>query len=90
MKPVFKCDYCDFMGTEQDVKKHEVECPENFTRRSCYTCQHVGFKSLGYVCGAGKEIPDGKIFEFCPKYVRKEKNDENDLFGLVSGLFRGK
>ena len=30
MQPVFKCEYCRFMGTEEEVKKHEAECVDNY------------------------------------------------------------
>lgn len=89
MKPVFKCDYCKFMGTEEEVREHELECLDNYDRRSCFTCVH---KELGrvtnsiitYKCKAGKEIPEGKYIEFCPQYERKEKSDNlfSDLFGF--------
>lgn len=86
MKPVFKCDYCDFMGTEPEVKKHEVECPENYTRRSCFTCKHRGYKGLGFKCAKGREIPDGKMYEFCPKYERGKSEDPvASMFDLMLG-----
>lgn len=90
MKPVFKCDYCEFMGTEEKVREHEINCMYNYDRKSCHTCVH---KRLGskdrqwfYRCKAGKEIPEGKIFEFCTQYERKEKSD-NLLDGLFDDLF---
>lgn len=90
MKPVFKCDYCSKMGTEEEIEKHELECFDNYDRKSCYTCTH---KSLGkvtnnmitYECKLGKEIPEGKIFEFCPQY---ERNENNHIFtNLFGGIF---
>lgn len=87
MKPVFKCDYCKFMGTEKEVAEHEVTCWDNHDRRSCYTCIHMKYKtSLGFSCGKGKDIPDGKIYEFCGDYERKEKSTA-DLTGIFGGLF---
>lgn len=90
MKPVFKCDYCKFMGTEEEVKKHEPVCMDNYDRKSCYTCIHKKIKTDNnkylYVCKASKEVPEGSIFEFCPQYERKE--EKYDLIGgLFSGLF---
>ena len=77
------------MGTEEEVREHELECLDNYDRRSCFTCVH---KELGrvtnsiitYKCKAGKEIPEGKYIEFCPQYERKEKSDNlfSDLFGF--------
>lgn len=89
MKPVFKCDYCDFMGVESEVKKHEVECPGNYTRRSCYTCKHRGYTSLNFTCACGREIPDGKIYEFCPKYEREEKSG-GPLVDFIDLMLGGK
>lgn len=89
MKPVFKCDYCDFMGTEEEVKKHEPECFENYDRRSCLTCKHKGYKSMKQVkCAYGRELPENKILEFCPDYERREKAEIiTDLFGGMFGGF---
>ena len=42
MKPVFKCDYCDKMGTEEEIREHEEKCTENYDKKSCYTCKHRG------------------------------------------------
>jgi len=89
MKPVFKCDYCSFMGDEEQVKAHEPTCMDNYDRKNCYTCAHKQFKNLkGFKCDCGIEIPEGKIYEFCGSYERKEKlqNDLSDIFG---GLFGG-
>lgn len=90
MKPVFKCDYCSKMGTEEEIREHESVCMDNYERRSCYTCIHKKLRTKDtqwyYECGAGIEIPMEKIFEFCPSYERNEKNHIfNDLFG---GLFK--
>lgn len=89
MKPVFKCDYCDYMNTEDKVKEHEITCTENYTRRSCLTCKHKVLKGIDkFECTCGKEIPEGKMFEFCPQYERKEKSD-NPLADLFGDIFRG-
>ena len=86
MKPVFKCDYCDFMGTESEVKKHEVECPENYTKRSCFTCKNRRYKGLNFECSVGIDIPEGKVCEFCPKYERgKSANPYTDMFDVMFG-----
>lgn len=79
MKPAFKCDYCSKMGTEEEIREHEPKCFDNHDRRSCYTCVHKTlkgtFKDCSYECKAGIEIPEGKLFEFCNSYERKEKPD---------------
>ena len=90
MKPVFKCDYCEFMGTEEEVREHEPICVDNYDRKSCCTCIHKQYKPIEkqwcYECKAGKEIPKGKIFEFCPQYERNENN--NILNNLFGGIFK--
>lgn len=90
MHPVFKCDYCKFMGTEEEVREHEINCMDNYDRKSCYTCVHKKLKSEDgkylYLCEMGKEIPEGKIFEFCPQHERKEGS--GFLFGnFLDNLF---
>ena len=97
MKPVFKCDYCSQMGTEEEIKEHEPKCLDNYDRRSCYTCVHKRTvcshnikedKTMWiYECKLGKEIPKGKFFEFCESYKRKEMggNPLDDLFGNLFG-----
>lgn len=97
MKPVYKCDYCDYMNTEDKVREHEITCTENYDRKSCYTCVHKKISCRHnipedkmtwiYNCEIGKEIPEGKIYEFCPQYERKETSDNPlvDLFGDIFG-----
>lgn len=89
MKQVFKCDYCEFMGTEQEVEKHEVECVNNYSRRSCYTCRHRGYQGLCFTCSNGVELPAGKLCEFCKQYDQEEKST-NPLDDLVNLMFGGK
>lgn len=93
MKPVFKCDYCSKMGTEEEIREHEPKCFDNYDRRSCYTCVHREYKDGShfgdclYECKAGIEIPEGKFCEFCDSYERKEKNPLlNNIFGNWFGL----
>lgn len=89
MQPVYKCEYCNYMDTEDKVKEHEVACFENYDRRSCFTCKHQSLKSVKqYQCACGKEIPEGKIFEFCGQYEREEKS-ENPLGNIFGNLFGG-
>lgn len=88
MKPVFKCDYCDFMGTEEQVKEHEVKCFYNYDRKSCYTCKHKSYKNMKqYNCSQGVEMHENKIWEFCPKYEREEKRNLESFSDIFGGLF---
>lgn len=95
MKPVYKCDYCSFMGTEEKVKEHEPNCQENYNNKGCYTCKNRGraiFKEDGmnkikYECDVGKDVPSGYIMKNCDLYEQKEKSKSifgefaNNLFG---------
>lgn len=95
MKPVFKCDYCSFMGTKDEVKEHEPNCHENYDMKSCYTCKNRGraiFKEddmnkIKYECDAGKDVPSGYIMKNCDLYERKEKglNWTNDFVDALFG-----
>lgn len=89
MKPVFKCDYCSKMGTEEEIREHEPKCFDNYDRRSCFTCIHKTLKGINYECKAGIEIPEGKLIEFCGSYERKEKPRNplsENLFGNLFGF----
>lgn len=90
MKPVFKCDYCSKMGTEEEIKEHEPVCVENYDRRSCHTCKYkrIKFKDgrCCYECTLDDiDIAVGKFFEFCEAYERdeKKKNILADIFPSV-------
>ena len=91
MKPVFKCEYCSKMGTEEEIKEHEPNCLDNYDKRSCYTCMHKKIKTKDgecfLECEAGCKIPKGKFFEFCTSYERKEKPETiGDFFSDFLGF----
>lgn len=96
MKPVYKCDYCSFIGTEDEVREHEPQCYENYDMKSCWTCKHRGKmtmedKLIKYECEVGKDIPVGNIFQYCDLYERKESTKtfgglSNNLFGGLFGF----
>ena len=71
MKLIYRCEYCDFTGIEEDVLKHEETCNKNYNLKSCLTCKHCstdGIKKME--CKQGKEIPEGKMFERCPLHEK--------------------
>ena len=93
MKLVYKCDYCSFMGTKEEVKEHEPNCYENYDMRNCYTCKNRGKimmkeSKIKYECKKGKNIPEGCIVNHCDLYEQKEKRKSifeefaNNLFGI--------
>ena len=91
MKPVFKCDYCSQMGTEEEIKEHEQNCINNYSKRSCYTCKNKAIRPASekgwYLqCKLGKEIPSGSVIEFCEHYNKKEEN-QSSLDELIDMFF---
>lgn len=69
MKPIYRCEYCNVTGTEEEILKHEEECLKNYNRKGCTTCKHCwtdGLKTAG--CKKGREIPDGMTLEGCPDH----------------------
>lgn len=91
MKPVYKCDYCSYTGTEEEVKAHEEKCFNNYDRRNCRTCEHrkIEKSALGnfqYKCDAGKEIPVNHMIEFCNSYEKKDTQFSNGVYDIFSGL----
>ena len=92
MKPVFKCDYCQFMGTEEEVSKHEPRCFNNYDRRSCYTCEHRGELNvvrglMNYKCKKCVPIANGTILEFCEYYERAPKPDYKLFEATYGNIF---
>ena len=89
MKPVYRCEYCDHMGTEDEVRTHEEKCIWNYDRRSCWTCKHRS-GATKITCTLGTEIADGCLIEFCSKYEndgRSKMHTASDIFGKFFGGF---
>ena len=86
MKQVYQCEYCDHMGTEDDVREHEIHCLYNYDRKSCRTCKHKDQNSImRYKCLLGKEIEEGCLIESCNQY----ENDGRGTVKTASNIFRG-
>lgn len=92
MKPVFQCDWCGKRDIEENIRCHEPTCTYNKELRSCYTCKNK--KGLMKIeCAAGKEVPEGQYFSFCPLW---EDNGEDmtkpagfgDMFNGIFGSNR--
>lgn len=49
MKPVFKCDYCNFMGTKEVVEEHEKVCIDNPEVKCCQNCKY-SYSDESYDC----------------------------------------
>ncbi len=89
MKQLFRCEYCDFTGTDEEVIQHEEKCFHNYTKKSCSTCNHKETKGLNYKCTAGKDIPDGQMYVGCDKYEWDEKDHVCRLNSPFHNLFGG-
>lgn len=90
MKPVYRCEYCGHMGTEDEVREHEVNCYHNYDRRSCWTCKYRDNNSImNFRCLLGTDIPDGKLVEFCRKYENDGKRTTKTASDVLRGLFGG-
>ena len=94
MKQLFRCEYCDQIGPEEEIKKHEEECIFNYTKHSCLTCKYAERGMLNYKCTNGKDIPEGKYLEQCNKYEWDEQDhvtrkliNTGPLGGIFGGLF---
>jgi hypothetical protein len=78
------------MGTEDEIREHEIKCYWNYDRKSCRTCKHRDPKSLmQYKCLLDVDIPENHLIEFCGKYKRNEKDlskmTPSDIFGSLFG-----
>ena len=91
MKKIFRCEYCDKTGIEEEILKHEDNCIYNHTKRSCMTCKHVENIITRFNCKAGKDIPEGKQFVDCDKYewdgVDHAHVTPNVFGNIFGGLF---
>jgi hypothetical protein len=87
MKALYKCDFCDKIGTTEEIYEHEIYCENNPKRTSCSYCANKETKFINgcgitYTCNV-KEIPEGCEYINCDKFTLKEMADIsiNDIFG---------
>lgn len=57
MREVFKCDYCDYIGTKEEVETHEKVCLGNPDVKCCYNCQYAHEDSWIISAGFGNSTP---------------------------------
>ena len=62
MKPVYKCDFCNYMGIAEDVEAHEKVCKYNPAIKHCYTCVHCTIRP-GCFAEIAKCDLDGVTFD---------------------------
>lgn len=90
MKPLYQCDYCDKIGTEEVIAQHELNCICNYNRKSCFTCKNAGpLGTTNIGCRAGKVIEKGRVYENCDLWVWDEKNHTTDNLVGTNSLFGG-
>lgn len=90
MKTIFRCEYCDKLGTEDEIILHEETCIFNYTKRSCNTCKYAetpGFRY--YKCIKGNDIPEGHLFSNCANYEWDEKPHTTRNPVMANNLFGG-
>ena len=85
MKPLYKCDFCNMIGTEERIYAHEAICTDNPNRKSCQYCEHkkTSFNpKMIYTCDF-KDIPEGQQYINCDKFTLKKMHDFSfdDIFG---------
>lgn len=90
MKQLFRCEYCDKIGTEEEIREHEETCLWNHTKRTCYTCKHMETLFPKVKCKLDDtKIPEGKYIERCACYERDDKDHTKKTTNLFGGLFGG-
>lgn len=87
MKLLFRCEYCTFIGVEEEVKAHEETCEKNYNKKDCFTCcTHRDDVSLTRItCNAGKELPSNTFMSNCENYKWDEELVPNVSFSNMFG-----
>ncbi len=91
MKPVYRCDYCDQMGTAEEIMAHEEKCYWNYNRKNCWTCRHREMQTLSrWKCMLEVDIPENHIIEHCGKWEWNERDmskiGASNIFSPFFGL----
>lgn len=103
MKVLYKCDYCEKTGTEEEILAHEKECINNPNNKTCITCasatalvscKDYDLKSLvNFTCKKGIELPEGGIMaKNCELYEKREGKipfEEDETAKRFNDLFGG-
>lgn len=93
MKPVYKCDWCKTIGTEEEILEHEKTCTLNTNLHTCYTCANrKGLATLE--CRVGIDIPKDSYIQHCDKWKEGEpldlSNPMGNIFDMVFGIGKTK
>ena len=82
MKQIWKCDFCDETGTQQEMEKHELTCHFKPGVKNCVDCKYMYDGGSPYFgsfdeCEKGLSCFDYDEMELdCPKW---EYTDENQF-----------
>lgn len=86
MKELYRCDYCDKIGTIEELTEHEPICENNPKKRNCGTCDNAKFINLNqFECKIhpDRDVPEGKEYINCSDHVpRKPMKDIEDIFNM--------
>lgn len=90
MKPLYKCDWCDHIGTELEMRDHEATCVYNKNLRHCFTCG-LNSGAFGVVkCDKGVELPKGQYMRYCSLWEEKEQDpNSSETDNILKMFFRG-
>lgn len=76
MKKIYRCEFCDFIGTKKEVLKHENNCI--YKIRSCDKCSNarvvydIKTDIAYYICSKGKSIKKEDGFNtYCDMFVKR-------------------
>lgn len=72
MKQVFRCDYCSYIDTEEEVVKHEKTCLGNPEVKCCDNCKYAFENNLMCSSFLGNKV---EMLE-C-RYKEQETNGQN-------------
>ena len=86
MKQLFRCDYCNEIGTEEEIREHEESCLWNYTKKSCYTCKHAERSGINFLCKGGEDLELGRYMQGCASW---EYNGQNHAKKNPFGNFLG-
>ena len=89
MKPVYKCDWCKTMGSEEEILEHEKTCMRNINLHSCHTCDNrKGLTTLEWKVGVN--IPENHYIQHCDKWEEGKPLDFSGHMGEILDVFFGK
>ena len=88
MKQLFRCEYCDEIGTEDEILEHEKTCLWNYDKKSCWTCRYLENLFTKVRCKLDEtKIPEGKYIEQCACYARDDKGHTKKTPNIFGRLF---